>query len=89
MGAREIRSLTWERAIRPGEELAFRVEVLDKEPDEYNPTHGFVEYELSVHVDGEKVISISSEQMIGMQEVGAEEGGVMPTLEPSRGAGTT
>lgn len=69
MGAREIRSLTWERAIRPGEELEFRVEVLDKEPDEYNPTHGFVEYELSVHVDGEEVISMISEQVIGTREV--------------------
>ena len=59
LGGRGMDDLRWHRPVRPGDELAVEIEVLDKQPSERNPAIGNYRVEVvATNGAGERVLSM-------------------------------
>lgn len=64
MGGLGIDSLQWHEPVYPGDTLRLKIRVADKRPSESRPDRGYVDFERTVHVDDEKVLSFISHNII-------------------------
>lgn len=64
MGARYLSELAWHEPVRPGDTLVVSGEVLDKTTPEHTDRYGYLDYELSAHVDDEAVMTMVTDLVV-------------------------
>jgi acyl dehydratase len=64
MGARYLSELAWHEPVRPGDTLLISGEVLAKTTPEHTDSHGYLDYELSAHVDDETVMTMVTDLVV-------------------------
>ncbi|WP_136715963.1 MaoC/PaaZ C-terminal domain-containing protein [Halorientalis salina] len=63
-GARYIQRIEFHEPVRPGDTVVARGEVLEKTTPDHTDSHGYVDYELSAHVDGEPVMTMVTDLVV-------------------------
>lgn len=67
LGGRYISEVRFEQPVRPGDTLVIYGEVLDKETPDHTDSHGYLDFELSAEVDGEVVLAMLINLVVGRE----------------------
>ncbi|AQL44120.1 hypothetical protein BV210_16020 [Halorientalis sp. IM1011] len=63
-GARYIQRVEFDQPVRPGDTLVVRGELLEKTVPDHTDAHGYADYELSAHVDGEPAMTMVTDLVV-------------------------
>ena len=64
LGARYIKRVQFDEPVRPDDTLVVTGTVLDTTVPEHTDRHGYLDYELAAHVDGDEVMSMVSDLVV-------------------------
>ncbi|MFB6084471.1 MAG: MaoC/PaaZ C-terminal domain-containing protein [Halorientalis sp.] len=64
LGARYIQRVEFHDPVHPGDTLVVRGEVLDATVPDHTDSHGYLDYELAAHVDGEPAMTMVTDLVV-------------------------
>ncbi|SDG34333.1 MaoC/PaaZ C-terminal domain-containing protein [Halorientalis regularis] len=64
LGARYIQRVEFHEPVRPGDTLLVRGELLAKTTPDHTEAHGYADYELAAHVDGDPAMTMVTDLVV-------------------------